>query len=119
MIIEKTKLESVFEHIKEYLNTRYELAVLKVSDKSSTILSSLITYVVVAIIGMFFLMFVSIGVALLISEALGSAFSGFLIVAGFYLLIAIILLVMKDRLIKMPLLNMFVKELCMEDKCDA
>ncbi len=119
MIVENTKVENALEHLKEYLNTRYDIAVLKVSDKGSSILSGLISYALLVVIGLFFLLFVSFGVALLISQQMGNAYSGFLIVAGFYLLLVVILLIVKDKLVKMPLLNMFVKQFCMEDKCDA
>lgn len=118
-MVESSKIESTLEHLKEYLNTRYDLAVLKVSDKGSTILSGLISYILLAVIGLFFLLFVSFGVALLISEKMGNVYAGFLIVSCFYLLLGVILLIVKDKLVKMPLLNMFVKQLCMEDKCDA
>jgi hypothetical protein len=123
MSAEKTKensnTSSVLEHLKDYLNTHYELAVLKVSDKGSSILSEIISYVLLGLVGIFFLIFISFGIALLISQSIGNAYSGFLIVAGFYLLLGIVLFVSKDKLVKMPLLNMFIKGLHGGGKYDA
>lgn len=119
MIAEKSKLETVAEHVKDYLTTRYELAVLKVSDRSSSILSSVISYAVAAIVGVFFLLFLSLALALFISEKIGNSYAGFFIVAGFYLLIVVLVLVAREKMIRIPLLNAFIKQLCMEDKCDA
>jgi hypothetical protein len=108
---ENSNTSSVLEHLKDYLQTHYDLAVLKVSDKGSSILSEIISYTILAIIGVFFLIFLSFGIALLISQAIGNAYSGFLIVAGFYLLVGIIIFASKEKMVKLPLLNMFIKSL--------
>jgi hypothetical protein len=108
---ESSNTLNVLEHLKEYLTTNYELAVLKVSDKGSSLVSEIASFLILGIIGLFFLIFISFGVALLLSQALGNAYGGFLIVAGFYFLLGIILFASKEKLIKLPLLNMFVKHL--------
>ena len=88
---ENTNLvESLLERAAEYGKTSYELVKLNVVDKSSDAISSFMPQtVVVAIIGSFML-FLSLGIAFWLSEVLGKFYYGFLLVAGFYALIAIV-----------------------------
>jgi hypothetical protein len=51
------------------------------------------------------------GVGFYLSALLGDTFSGFGIIAGFYLLISIILLIGRKRLIEKPLRNKIIRKL--------
>jgi hypothetical protein len=83
-------IETLFESIEAYGKTTYELSKLKALDATTTIASSLIARLVVMMLAMLFVFILSTGVALMIGEAMGKMYYGFLIVAAFYLVAAII-----------------------------
>jgi hypothetical protein len=84
-------LESLLDKAKEYGITSFELAKLKALEKSTDIVSSLVPGSIVFVLIASFLIFLSLGVAFLIGDLLGKVYLGFLIVAGFYLLVALII----------------------------
>jgi hypothetical protein len=104
-------IESIFHRIKDYSDTRIELIKLKAIDKSSTVLSSLITYIVVFLIFGLFFLFLNIGIAILIGELIGRVYWGFFILAILYAVVGIVLLKNKNKWVKTPVINMMVKGL--------
>jgi hypothetical protein len=84
-------LESLLDKAKEYGITSYELAKLKTIDKTADVVSSFVPLLIVIIILITCLLFLNLGIALWLGEILGKAFYGFLVVAGFYLFIGLIL----------------------------
>jgi hypothetical protein len=61
------------------------------------------------------LMFISIGGAWYLGEYLQSPSIGFLSVAGFYLLITIILYVNREKWIKLPIINAILKKITIHE----
>ena len=108
------KGEELLETIKDYAATRYDLTRLKLVDKSSQLLASLISSVAIIIVMCFFLFFLSYAVAGYLSIAIGSPFSGFLIVGGVYLILGLLLYYLRNRHLELPLSNHFVKEFLKE-----
>jgi hypothetical protein len=104
-------IESLFQRIKTYGETRIELLKLKAIDKSSSFLSILLTYILVLVVFGFFFLFLNIGLALLIGELIGKAYYGFFIIAVLYAIAGIVLLRNKDKWIKTRVINMMVKGL--------
>lgn len=75
----------------------YKLALYKKVVKSVT---SLVSAVLIGFFGIFFLLFLSIAVAVHISAALDDPSAGFYIVTGFYLLLIIFMFVIGRKLIE-------------------
>jgi fatty acid desaturase len=98
---EKAKLlESLLESAKEYSRTSLELIKLNVIDKVAEILSSAIPLSVVIILFSSFLLFLSVGLAFWLGDLTGKIFYGFFIVAGFYILLAVIIHFLMHKRIK-------------------
>ncbi|MFO8146766.1 MAG: phage holin family protein [Bacteroidota bacterium] len=89
----KDSVRSFAESNVEY----YKLSLYKKVVKTAT---SLVTAVLIGFFGIFFLLFLSIAVAVHISAVLDQPSVGFYIVAGFYLLIIIFILVIGRKLIE-------------------
>ena len=104
-------LGSLFEKATDYVETNVELLKLKAVDKSSDVISSVISAIVMLMIGSLFIILLNIGIALWIGDLLGKAFYGFLIVAGFYLIIALIFHFSRHKLVKKPLADLIIKKL--------
>jgi NADH:ubiquinone oxidoreductase subunit 6 (subunit J) len=110
------KIEGLTEHVKEYVNTRIELAKLRVAEKSSLVIGNIIAVGVVAVLFLFVIVFGSLAGAWALSEWIGKRYAGFLIVAGFYLLIAIILWLARQRIIRFPVMNAIIRQLHKNDE---
>ncbi len=106
----KEMVEELFEKGGDYIQTNLQLIKLKATDKVATIVSNLAAQIAVVFLGFFFLLMLNIGIAFWIGEAIGKTHYGFMIVAGFYLLMTIILSIFKNELIKKPIINSIISQ---------
>lgn len=106
-----SSIESLFEKIKSYIETRTELIKLKAIDKSSSFVSGLITYIIVFVVFWCVFLLFNIGLAFLIGELVGKVYYGFFILAAFYAIAGIVFLKFKNKWVKTPVINMMVKGL--------
>ena len=93
-------VEELFHRTGEYLETRVELVRLKAIDKTSDVISSLAASIIIILVFLLFILSLNIGVAIWVGELLGKIYYGFFIVAGFYAIVGLILLLVKDKWIK-------------------
>ena len=87
----QTLLEVIFENIENFLKINLDLFKLKAIDKTADVVSSVISKIVLAIAVLLVIVLVSIGGSIWIGSLVGEIYYGFFIVAGFYVLLAIIL----------------------------
>ena len=102
-------LKGVIQKGKEYLENCKDLSRLMILERGSKIISGLILTVSMLIFGLIGILFLSIALALFLSEATGSMALGFLAIAGIYLLIILIIALLKKR-IKDKLINLTIKK---------
>ena len=101
-------LGELFENAEQYSKTSAELFKLKAISKTADVASSLLSkFIVIFFIGMSMLI-ASIGISIWIGEILGGSYYGFLIVAGFYLVIGLFLHLVRYKWIKMPVSNRII-----------
>jgi len=98
-----TTIESLLEKAENYTRTSIELAKLQAIDKGADIVSSAVAGVAITVVVGTSLILLNIGVAFWIGEQLGAAYYGFFAVAGFHLLVAILLYVFRNQWIKLPI----------------
>jgi hypothetical protein len=108
---EQSKIEKLVSDVKDYAETRLDIAVLEVQDKATSVISSIAASVVVGVIGVIVLLFLSIGAAWALGEYIHSPSIGFFSVAGFYLLLGLILYLGREKLIKLPIINAILKKI--------
>ena len=108
---EFNKIEGITENLKDYVSTNYELIKLQATERTSVIGSGIISALIIVIIGLLFFFALSLGVSFYLSALIGDTFSGFLIVAGFYLLIALIWFIGRKKLIETPLREKIIQKL--------
>lgn len=106
---EFNKFESLADQLKAYVNTRVSQAKLSIAEKVSNLAAVLIAMLMSALVFFLFLTLLCVAVALLIGQWLGSAWLGFLIVAGVVLLLGLILWLVKDRLFRIPIMNALIE----------
>ena len=111
----KDKVEGIFDDTTEYLEARWNLGVLNASSKAADTISIIATTLIIGVLGIIVLIFMSVGVALLIGEKLNSLSSGFFYVGLFYIVVSIFIYAVKDKYIKLPIVNSFIKKFYYED----
>lgn len=89
--------DSLVGNLKGYLDTRIDLVRLEVQEKVKLAFVGTVHGAAMALIGLMFLIFLSIFAGLALNEAFDSSFWGFGAVAGFYLVLLIIFLVGVDK----------------------
>ena len=107
----KNKVEQLISNIKEYAETRFDIAALNIQDKIADVLSSLTSVIVVALLGVFIIFFSSVGIAWWIGRMFHNPSIGFFCIAGFYLLIAIVIILNRNKWIKFPVINALLKKI--------
>jgi len=105
-----SSFESLFGRAGEYFETRLELLRLKSVDKSSDVVSSLISGLTILLIISFAIIIISIGLALWIGEQMGKSYYGFFIVGGFYVVMVLIGYLLRRRFLKGPVANLFINK---------
>ncbi len=97
------KIEELSESLKMYVNTNCELIKLQATERTSVIGAAMISIILIVLLGVLFLLFISFWAGFYLSEKLGDNYSGFVIVAGFYFLLCVILIIGRKRLIEKPI----------------
>jgi hypothetical protein len=113
-----TTNENIFEKAENYTRTSLELVKLRTVSASADVLSTITSKIAVGAVVAFFTLFLNIGISLWIGKELGEYYYGFFILAGFYLLVAIILHTFQHSLIKIPIGNMIISSILKETKTD-
>ncbi|HTE24556.1 hypothetical protein [Flavitalea sp.] len=107
----KERADDLLEHAGDYIETYYKLGLLKVTEKSTAVGSSIIAALLLTIFSILFVLFIGLGLALWIGGMLESIIAGYFIVAGIYLLIIVCVLMMRKKTIDPFLRNYLVKKI--------
>jgi len=101
-------IESLLEKGEQYGKTTLELIKLKTLDKSADVVSDTVSWLIVIVFAILFFLILNIGVALWIGDLLGKSYNGFFVVAGFYLILALLCVIFRKKLIKKPVNNSII-----------
>ena len=96
-ILKFLKLDSLVSHLTGYVETRIELMKLELKEDLARTLSKAIVFLVLGLAFMMFIFFISMAIAYKIGEQIG-IFGGFATVAGFYVLVALVLLLFRENI---------------------
>ena len=103
-------MKALFEKAEQYVRTSVELLKLKAIDKAADTISTIVSRLAMVIFIIFFLFIFSIGIALYLGDLLGKAYFGFFIMAGFYMLLGILIKIFGDTWLKVPVFNAIIKK---------
>ena len=96
--------------VKEYAAKRLDLLKMEATEKSSVTAGTFTFLAIAAVAGLFFLVLFNIGLGLLIGSYLGNYAYGLLLMAGFYLLILLIVFLTRNS-IKNAVANKIIQSL--------
>lgn len=87
----------LIEHLMGYIDTRIDIIRLEIQEKLKAVFVSTVHAVLLGVVGIMFFLFLNIFIGLLLNELLDSEFWGFGILALFYLIILVILVIGLDK----------------------
>jgi uncharacterized RDD family membrane protein YckC len=102
-------IEALYSNAGDYIKSKAELWKLKLIDKSTTAVSSIIDKLIIVFIAIIIFVLLTIAFALLIGYWLGHSFWGFFIMALLYGIVGFIVHTSRDKIIKTPILNSIIE----------
>jgi hypothetical protein len=103
-------IEELLERVTDYSKTSYELVKLKALDKTSDMVSSFIPNSFVFVLISSFMFFLNFGLAFWLGEILGKTYYGFIVIAGFYGIVGIVIRVFMHKWLKRNINNYIIKQ---------
>ena len=107
-------IEMLIDKAEQYGKTNIELYKLKAIDKSTDVFASLASRIVVFIIFVLFFFLFTVGLALFLGDVLGKSYYGFFAIAGFYFVIAIIMLIIRKPFLEVGFNNYIINQIFKE-----
>ncbi|MBD0331567.1 MAG: phage holin family protein [Chitinophagaceae bacterium] len=95
----KTSAGDLKEHVKDYIDTYKKLTVVKATKGASAAASGAVVGILAFLFILFFLILLNVGLGIWLGGLINSMAGGFFIVAGFYLLLTVILFATRNKLI--------------------
>lgn len=89
-------VDRMIDHLVGFLETRFEILKLGLKEESVSVIAKLLTATVIGLLGTLFFIFFSVMIAIIINQAMDSAFMGYAILAAFFLLLLISVLIVKQ-----------------------
>jgi hypothetical protein len=112
------KIEELSDTLRDYLDVKIESAKLSAAEKTSSIVASLATQIILGRIFYIFILFISVTMALGLSQWIGISWAGFLIVALMYFAIGLVMWIVRKPMIYEPRRDAFIKQLFTDDDED-
>lgn len=91
------KYIDLVNHPGYYIRLEVERIKASAQEKLTEIISKVVILLAIGLAALFVLMFLSVTIGLLLNDALDSSYLGFLIVTGFYVLVLVFLLLIKNH----------------------
>ena len=98
-ILKFLKLDSLIENLTGYVETRIELTKMEIREDLAKALSNFLLYILLGVVLTLFIMLISIAAAHWIANSTG-AVGGFAIVAGFYLLLGLMVFAFRGAIVE-------------------
>lgn len=105
---ESNVVESMFQQVGAYAETRTDLFKLSAVDKASELVSSAAVRVAIYVIASRTILFLSIATGFLLGELLGSYSNGFFIVSIAFALVGIVVYVWRGKWVKDPVARLVI-----------
>lgn len=112
---QKSRLEDLSGHIMEYLDTRWDLLVLDMTERGLTAASGIVTGLILTIFGGVALVFASIGTAIWIGQRTQNPVAGYFIIAGLFVVILALALTFARNYIRTVVTNSVLESIKDDD----
>jgi hypothetical protein len=106
----KESAQRLKTNVTDYVHTYVELTKAKVTQTASTAASGAAIGVTALFLGIFFLFFLFCGVAFWVGDLINSRAGGFFIVAGFFLLVVVLVFALRKNVIVPAIRNAIISK---------
>lgn len=113
-----SQIKRIFDELKLYLDLRIGLLKLNVAEYLIKFFSTLVMWMVVFLFLFFVLVFGSFAFAYWFGDIFGEMWLGFIIIAGFYIVLAVIIYWMRKIVIVKPFTNLILSQMELDDPND-
>ncbi|TRX70794.1 phage holin family protein [Carboxylicivirga sp. M1479] len=103
------EVNEVKDDLEDYINARLDMTKLHAAENLSRFVSGMVVKVALSYLFFFVLLFASLAMAFWLNHILENDSIGFLLVASFYMLIAIIFYLLRKSLIQRPIIQSFIQ----------
>lgn len=108
-MIEQDKLEDLSKNINSYVKTNLDLIKYQATERTCVIGSKIIANSILLLVTVLLILFISLGASIYLSKYFGNDYLGFIIVAGFYFLLGLILLIGKGSILERPIREKIIR----------
>ena len=106
----KTKVGHLKEHVGDYVNTYVQVAKAKAVKGASTATAGIVIGVTAFFFAFFFLFFIGFGLGWWLGTVFDNMAAGFFAVAGFFLLLCVLLFALRKKVIVPMIRNMIISK---------
>ena len=107
----KEDAKDILNHAGDYAETFYKLNLLRLTKKVSDVASVVVNSVLIFFISLCILLFISFAGAWWLGDIVQNRGLGFLLIAGFYLLIILVLILMRKKIISPFIRNTLIRKI--------
>lgn len=108
-MIDNQKLNELVDETRAYFEAKFKLSKLQLIETTSNHFSNMMAAFIIGGIALIFMIILSFFAGIALSDLLGNRTLGFGIVAGFYFLLFLCLLIFRKKLLKTPIQNAAIK----------
>jgi len=107
----KEDAKDILNHAGDYAETFYKLNLVRLTKKISDVASGVVNSFLIFFISLCILLFISFAGAWWLGDLTNSRALGFLLIAGFYLLIVFVLILMRKKVISPFIRNTLIRKI--------
>jgi hypothetical protein len=95
----KEKTVDLADHVEDFADTFYKLTVIKATEKATNVTAGVLAVAVVAILGLFVIMFGGIALCWWLGNLVNSRALGFLLGAVFFLIVMVVIVMLRKQIV--------------------
>jgi len=107
----KEKTADLADHVEDLANTFYKLTVVNITQKATNVVSNLLLVLSIAIIGFLVVMFLGVALALWVGDLIENRAGGFLITAGFFGIVLLIIAAIRKKIVFPFIRNLIIRKI--------
>lgn len=107
----KEKAADLVDHVEDLANTFYKLTILNITQKTTNIASNVIMGMAIVVFGSCVVLFLGLALSWWLGDLIGSRAGGFLLTAGFFILVLLIVAAIKKKIVFPYIRNRIIRKI--------
>ncbi|MBQ0087911.1 MAG: phage holin family protein [Prevotellaceae bacterium] len=118
MYFKSEKIQNLIVALKKYLGLQRDYVMLELTEKLTLLLTALVLGAILFVVGIIIVIFISLTLAAVLTEVLGSNILAYGIIALLFIVLGIMIYIMRGKWIITPLTNFFANLLLKKNDKD-